>query len=385
LQSMSKGKVTRIAVITNIIPVYREGFYNRIFSRRDIDVRVYCQERIPGLNIESVHGKFQHRITLLRYLTMKRERLTWRFIPWRKVMVESDVIFIQGNPRLLSDALFATYLRILRKNVVLWTMVHSSRGNKLAEWIRILWLRIFRYIFVYTDVEVECLIKRGFKRKVILGMNNGLDQDEIDKAILQWPTSRLQGWRKAKGLEERTLVLSCARLESKNRFDLVVKALPRLVKHFPNLIWCVIGAGPEMDNLKSMATAAGLAEHVHFVGELICETELAPWFLSSEIFVHPEAVGLSIIHSFGYGLPAIIGDNPNAHGPENSAFEKGRTGWAFHEKNASHLANTIIGLLNENDVRRNMKSHVYKIAREKFNVDVMVERFVQIAKRAESD
>ena len=375
-------KILKIAIVVNIIPNYREGFYDRLFSRKDLLVKVYCQDRIPGMNLKTIHNKYPNNVKLLKYFSAKREKLSWQFIPWREVLIGYDVVFVEGNPRNLSHAILASYLRLFRKKVVLWTMAHSFRGYALTENLRLLWSRIFDSLFVYTDAEVDFLRRKGFKNNYIVSMNNGLDQKNIDATILMWPEKRLQEWRIAHKLENRTLLLSCARLEQKNRFDQVVRALPTIIKHIPTILWCVIGSGSELNRLKNAVNADCLFKHVHFVGELYCEKELAPWYLSSEIFLHPAAAGLSILHAFGYGLPVVINDNKYAHGPEYGAFEQARTGWTFHENNVRHLSETIINLLNDDEARKSMKSYVHKVTREKYNVDVMVERFVQIAKIA---
>jgi glycosyltransferase involved in cell wall biosynthesis len=261
-------------------------------------------------------------------------------------------------------------------------MAHSFRGNALTENVRLLWSHIFDFLFVYTDAEVDFLRRKGFTENYIVGMNNGLDQKNIDAAILMWPQTRLQEWRIARNLESHSLLLSCARLEPKNKFQQFVLALPAIVDRVPSLLWCVIGSGPEQAELESMVNTAGLAKHVRFVGELYKEAELAPWFLSSEIFVQPAAVGIGIMHAFGYGLPVVTHGNPERHGPEYAAFERELTGRNFHEGDIQHLSETVIKLLHDSDARSSMKSYVHKVAREKYNVDVMVERFVQIAKRA---
>lgn len=283
----------KIAIITNVIATYRQGFYDRLFSRKDLRVKVYCQDRIPGMNINTIHHQYPNNVRLLKYLSANREKLAWQFVPWKEILNGYDVVFVGGNPRVLSDALFASLLRLFRKKMVLWTMAHSFRDNPFTENVRLLWSRIFDFILVYSDAEAEYLRHRGFNNNFILGMNNGLDQKIIDANILMWSERGLQEWRVAHNLERHTLLLSCARLEQKNRFDQVVQAMPTIIKHFPNILWCVIGSGPELNCLRNAVNVASLDKHVHFVGGLYSEKDLAPWFLSSEIFLHQQPRGLA--------------------------------------------------------------------------------------------
>lgn len=374
--------IIKVAIITGVMPSYSEGFYNRLLSRKDLLVKVFCQENIPGVNLKTIHHKYPRNVQLLKFYSAKQERLSWQFIPWKEILTDYDVVFVAGNPRNLSHALLASLLKLCRKKVVLWTMAHSFRGNALTENIRLLWSSIFDFLLVYTDAEVEFLRQKGFRNNYIVGQNNGLDQKIIDAAILSWPQSRLQEWRIAHGIDNRTLLLSCARLEAKNKFHQIIEALPAIINRVPNLLWCIIGSGTEQKKLESMVNTAGLVNHVRFVGELYNEEYLAPWFLSSEILVHPAAIGLGLLHAFGYGLPAVVHGSSNLHGPEFAAFEPELTGLNFRKDDIQHLSETILKLLNDNDSRSNMRKYVQKVARDDFNVDIMVDRFVHIAKRA---
>jgi glycosyltransferase involved in cell wall biosynthesis len=372
----------KIAIITNIIPSYREGFYDRLFARKDLFVKVYCQDYIPGMNIRTIHEKYYENVQLLKFVSAKREKIVWQFLPWKEILCEYDVIFVGGNPRVLSHAFLATYLQLFGKKVVLWTTAHSFRANLVTEKLRLLWSRIFDFIFVYTDVEVAYLRNKGFMNNFILGMNNGLDQKMIDATILKWPESRAKRWRQSQGVENRTLLLSCARLDEKNKFGLVVEALPLMIAQIPDLIWCVIGDGDDKIKLESIVNEAGLSNYVRFVGEVYVEDELAPWFLSSHVFVHPAAIGLSLLHSFGYGLPVVTHGRSELHGPEYAAFEPDITGRNFSIGDHQRLAETVMKLLQDRTALVNMNNYVFKVAREKYNVDVMVERFVEIARKA---
>ena len=383
LKIYMSAKVLKIAIITNAIPVYRKGFYDRLFRRDDIEVKVYCQDNIPGMNFISTQDQYPENVKIVKCLSAKKEKIVWQYLPWREIINEFDVVFVSGNPRIVSDLLFGSYLKLINKKVVLWTMAHSFRGSKFTEGIRLLWSRIFPIIFVYTDKEVEFLRDKGFKNHYILGMNNGLDQNRIDQAILLWPEEKLQVWKASKGFTNRTVIVSSARLESKNKFELVLKSIPQIVKKIPNLLWCLVGSGFEEENLKKMATEIGIENHISFVGELYDEEKLAPYFLSSQLFIHPAAIGLSMMHAFGYGLPVIIHGQAHLHGPEYGAFTDGLTGKNFIYGDINSLSDKIIEMINAPEERKKIKENVKKIVREQYNVDVMVERFITIARKAQ--
>ncbi len=375
-------KPLKIGIVLNILPSYRGGFYDIIFKKKEVDVTVYAQNKIPGMNLNLIHDHYPDNVKLVKFICAKREKICWQFLPFYEIFTKYDVVFVDGNPRQVSHFVIATLLRLFRKKVVLWTMAHSYRGFAPTENLRLFWSRIFKFIYVYTDAEVAFLREKGFKEQYIVGMNNGLNQKKIDNHISEWSKERLENWKIKKGLQDNQILLSCSRLDPKNRYDLIIEALPLILEKNPNVVWCVIGKGIEEEKLKALVSEKGLKDNVNFVGEVYAESDLAPWFLTAEIFIHPAAVGLSLLHSFGYGLPVITNGNKHLHNPEYAAFENGLTGLNYIENNYEDLANVVVQLLQDDDTRHQMKAYTQIIAREKYNSEVMANRFLDIVNKA---
>jgi glycosyltransferase involved in cell wall biosynthesis len=213
-------------------------------------------------------------------------------------------------------------------------------------------------------------------------MNNGLDQDRIDAAAAAWDDQRLVDWRRSQAVEGRTQVLSCARLEPKNRFDTWLAAMPAVISRHPDLLWCVIGDGQERHALETQSRALGLAEHVRWLGTIVDEADLAPWFRSSQLLVHPAAIGLTLLHAFGYGLPVVTHSDPQAQMPEFGAFVEGETGLLYRRDDVASLADVVCRCLADESGRRRMALRAQRIAREEYNVQVMADRFAAMAKHA---
>jgi glycosyltransferase involved in cell wall biosynthesis len=373
-----KNNPLKIAIILNILPSYREGFYDILLEKKEFEVTIYTQKNIPGMNLNLIHDRYPNNVKLVNFFCAKREKIGWQFLPFYKIFTKYDVVVVDGNPRQVSHFFLATLLRVFRKKVVLWTMAHSFRGFAPTENLRLFWSKMFNYIFVYTDAEVEFLRKKGFGKQRIIGMNNGLNQRKIDSAIKEWDKDRLEKWFENEGLSNAILLLSCSRLDSKNKYELMIQSLPFILEKFPNLVWCIIGKGVEEKKLRELVHQYKLTDYVRFVGEIYGESNLAPWFLSAQLFIHPAAVGLSLLHAFGYGLPIITNGNKYLHNPEYAAFENGLTGLNYIENDIEDLAAVIIKLLQDEESIKKMKLYTQKIAREKYNSEVMVKRFSEI-------
>jgi glycosyltransferase involved in cell wall biosynthesis len=379
---MPGSRPVKVAVIAIALTHYRAPFYERLFARDDVDVRVFCQAAMHGSGLMLAHDRFPDRVRVVPAFSLRAERMVWQRLPWRSLLSEFDVIFVAGNPRLLSSVLLALAASARRRPVVIFGQAHTRGANRFTERLRLWWWRRFRHIFVYTDGEAARLKARGFDRHDVVGMNNGHDQRRIDAIAREWTPQRLAEWRARQGLAGRTLILSCARVEYKNRYDLWLEAMPALLRERPDLVWCVIGHGVERQALEQQAAALGVSGSILWVGTLPDDEAAAPWFLSSTLLVHPAGIGLTLMHALGFGLPVVTDDDRPRHSPEFDAFEDGRTGRLFPAGSVSGMADAVRRCLEDSGERARMAVRGRQLTRRTYNVDVMAERFAAMARRA---
>jgi len=368
----------KIAVIIDTIPSYRKGFYEALAARKDMKITVFCQSHLPGFNVNVVLQDVPVEVRHLHFWGLE-SRIVWQDLPVRQLWSSFDVVVLYGNPRFVSNVIWGTGLKWLGKPIVIWGQAHSYRANPNTERIRHRWWRVFDYFLVYTDMEVDYLRRcGGFDGKTIFGMNNGLDQQLIDKAHKQWTEVRLRDWQRDVGLVGKKVLLSVARLVAKNRFDLVIDALPRLVQKRPDLVWAVIGDGDMRESLEAKINSCGLQNNVRWLDAIYDELQLAPWFLSAQVLVHPAAIGLTLLHAFGYGLPVVTHSCREHHGPEFAAFIDGKTGLSFPEGNIELFHDAVDKLLSNDHLRSDIGNQVIDIARTQYNVQVMADRFAMV-------
>lgn len=378
------NKKPRVAIVTNVIANYRADFYRRIFENESFDITVFCQPSIPGMNLKTVHDQFADKVILVKSWGLAKEKLAWQFLPFWRLYKNYDVLFFYGNPRVLSNVAYSILYKLLGKKVVIWGQAHTAGANPKLEKIRLAWWRLFDYLFLYTDKEIDYLKSQGFRTQNMLGMNNGLNQEDIDAAKVQWPKRRLEEWQSQQDIENKTIILSCARLEPKNQFDLMIPVLKQLSQTNPQILWCVIGQGEQGSRLQAAVEQAGLTRHVRWLGAIYQECELAPWFLSSKILVHPGAIGLSLLHAFGYGLPVITHDDMHKQMPEIAAFENNGNGLLFNAGDAASLGETLRTLLIDPATLGRLSQTAQQTAKCQFNTRIMAQRFLQMASNTDS-
>lgn len=360
-------KTFKVAIIVNILPKYREGFYKQILKNKDLEINIFCQKNLP-VPIETVHKRFKTNVKLLKYFSFGNESLVLTYIPIFTLLKNYDIFMVEGNPRYISHFLFATLLLFLKKKVILWTMVHSSRNNKLRQFFRLQWSKLFKYLFVYTDYEKKLLRSNGFHKQIIYPMNNGLDLEAIDnvkKKIISFKPKK------------KLVFLSCARLLQKNRFDIAIKAFSELKKKY-DFKYILIGDGDQSVFLKSLVKHYQLENFVIFKGKIYDEKKLATYFLNSDCMIHPASIGLSLIHAFSYGLPVITHSNRMFHNPEFAAFKNNHTGFLFKMNDYKSLLKNIEKFFCNNNLRNKFKLNCYNIAKYKYNSYYMAQNFTNL-------
>jgi len=172
-------KRLRVAAATNVIPHYRQRFWELVHERGQLDVTLFCQTEWPGTGLHLVHDEVPQPVVPLHHWGDERH-LGWQHIPMSLLAGDFDVFYWMGAPRLLSTVLWATLQAKLGKPVVIGGQAHSASSNRWSEALRLRWWRSFKHLIVYTDSEEEYLRARGFADHYIRGMNNGLDQKRID-------------------------------------------------------------------------------------------------------------------------------------------------------------------------------------------------------------
>lgn len=160
-------------------------------------------------------------------------------------------------------------------------------------------------------------------------------------------------------------------LISRNKgLETVVRALPKIVKKHPDVMYVVLGnthpgviknSGEEYrDHLKTLANQLNVSKHLSFINKFVSEEELVDYLTATDIYVTPylnEAQITSGTLSYAVGAGAAIVSTPYWHATELLANNRGRL---FDFKNADALAESIIELLDQKRVLNELKENAYE-------------------------
>jgi glycosyltransferase involved in cell wall biosynthesis len=290
-----------------------------------------------------------------------------------------DVLVLGGNVR---HAQLQRTLRAARRAglpTLLWMHGLGRTRSPVAGWLRRRACAAASGAVAYSARVRVDLIAEGMDEHRVFVAPNGVDQEPVDRAIAAWTAdpARLPAFRREQGLEGRELLLAIGRLEPDKRQDLLVEALAMLASRRPQLLAAVIGKGSAQPALLELAAARGVAERIRWLGAIYAEDAIAPWALSAALLVHPGAIGLTVFHAFGFGLPIVTSDDRLAHGPEIDAITPGVNGVTVPAGDAAALAEAIGELLDDAARRAAMAEAARAAVRgpEGFSLDGMVRGF----------
>jgi len=144
------------------------------------------------------------------------------------------------------------------------------------------------------------------------------------------------------------LVLFVGRLRYYKGLHILLDAMPSVRCEL-----LIGGGGPERERLERQAAQLGIAERVHFLGD-IPDDELPALFHSADVFVMPahlraEALGLAQIEALASGLPCVSTELGTG---TSFANRHGETGLVVPPGDAPALAAALNALLADAELRR---------------------------------
>lgn len=132
--------------------------------------------------------------------------------------------------------------------------------------------------------------------------------------------------------------------------NLLLDALPLMLQASPEVRVLLVGGGPQEAALKAQATQLGIADKVIFSGR-VPHTEVQRYYDLVDVLVYPRlsmrltelVTPLKPLEAMAQGRVLVASDV----GGHKELIRDGETGVLFHAGDAAHLAEQVLGLLNE--------------------------------------
>ena len=228
--------------------------------------------------------------------------------------------------------------------------------------------RLYRLLTRYALKKAEVLIcdSELIKRELLqLGANpskiriiyNGIDTQKFKP-------QRVQGFKERLGIPEKVpVVISTRNLEPVYNVEMLIRAVPLVLEQEPQARFIIIGEGEQRDYLNSLASSLGVLDNVWFMG-WVSHDELPDYLASSDIYVSTslsDSTSLSLQEAMACEVAPVVTDLP----ANREWVNDGENGFIVPVNNSQKLAEKIIYLIKDEDIRRRFGKEGRKIIKKR--------------------
>lgn len=177
-------------------------------------------------------------------------------------------------------------------------------------------------------------------------------------------------------------LLYAGRLVEKKGVRYLIDALPIIAKAYPRVSLVIAGDGQESRRLQKKVSEEGLKDRVSFVGAVSNESLMAH-YRRADVVVFPSVVasggdregfGLVLVEALGCGCATVVTDLPAMA----DIVTDGKTGLVVPQKNAQRLAEGVIRLLNDPQLRARLGRAGRQHVLERFDWRIVASRYKRL-------
>jgi succinoglycan biosynthesis protein ExoA len=268
----------------------------------------------------------------------------------------------------------ANYFGTLAAKLSGRTRVVSCRRN-LGYWQSWRDLLLLRTINRWTEfviansiaVKEAVMMKEEVQAERIGVIYNGIDLQEFSNKLIPREEAK-----KRHGVTPQTpIVGTVSNLRPVKQLHIFLESALIISRRFPETKFFLVGEGPQRRELESLVGHLGLTDSVVFAGGT---GEVAPYLSAFDVGVlssSSEGFSNSILEYMLAGLPVVatsVGGNPEI-------IADGKNGYLVPPGNPRSLADKIILLLGEKELRTTLGQEALSTVRERFSLTRMLAQF----------
>ncbi len=381
---MFKKNSIRVLIVQQINRAYRVPLLKKLAARPDIDLTMIYGTNAPvqagdaGISISTKPLPFKAIGAPIEGIRWKGREVLWAGKALRILKQEFfDVVIVDYYTRLLSIWPMQSIQHRRDAGFILWGIGFHQHPTPLIDVVRKMMIKRTDALLLYSEKEKIKYHEMGVPLEKCFVTQNTVDIENIDAGIAGTSNQQIFECRKRIGSNEAAPVLMhIGRLAKNKRLDILINILPVLKKKWNQIQLVLIGEGPEMESLRKLAYERSVSDIVHFLGPITDHKFLAPWVLSSDLFVAPAQIGLMAPMCLVYGKTLVISDVPEHHGPELQAFIPNETGLSYTYGDVDGLINAINNLLEDPEKRKQFAAVGSYRVRKLMNSEQMLDAFL---------
>lgn len=346
-------------------------FTTNIDGERNLDVPLNSPQDIEGVNVTYYSLGFPRKFCYSRGLARALSENVSKF----------DIVHIHSvfrYPTFIAARLCRLYKKpyIINPFGVLNASMIKLRGC-LRKMIYI--QAIERYnlekatvIHVASEYERNNILSLGFNvsTKVV---PRGLDLEAYS------PFQPEEFIEKYPQLAEKKIILFLGRVNFQKGLDLLGLALEKVIEKRKDVILIIAGSDEKghADKAKKLFRRLGVVKHILFTGMLLEHSKISALH-SSDIFVLPsygESFAIAALEAMACKLPVVITDRVGLY-PDVKEYNAG----IVTECNSNNIADAILRLLDNEDLRKTMGENGRRLVENRFTLDKVTDRMITVYK-----
>lgn len=174
----------------------------------------------------------------------------------------------------------------------------------------------------------------------------------------------------------RRVLLSVSRLIPTKGIELNICAIKQLIKKYEDLLYLVIGDGPDRAKLEELTRDLGLANHVVFIGHVPHEIVMK-YMANCDVFTLPswqETFGLVYVEAMAHAKPVVAVQKQGVDG----IVIHGKNGLLVKPRDIDSLVEALDFLLSHPEEARTMGERARKLVLEHYTWEKNAEKTIQV-------
>lgn len=179
--------------------------------------------------------------------------------------------------------------------------------------------------------------------------------------------------------EQNKIILAVGRMVPYKGFDQLLSAWKNLLSTHPEFNdWklVLIGDGPEFPNLTEWSSKNIPEKNILFTGSCN-DASKKNWMKKSTVFVLSsvsiaETFGISLLESFGMGLPAVVSNLP---GGVQKLSRNGECGIVFNSTSADSLSNALLSMIQSTTLREKAGKNNLEFAQDFYSENQLIQHY----------
>lgn len=345
------------------------------------EIHIVTADVLGATDHDSTHPNTVHRLTLRRHRWLRPESLGM----YAKLLAASAVLGFRYRfdavhaGRVLPEGLVAWFVaRLIRRPLLIY-----AHGEELTTWRQPMKMRAMLWTYRHADLVVanseftrDQLVERGVPLGKVALVYPGVDVHRFRPGL---PYGDLRAGIGV--LEGEALIVTVGRLSRRKGFDQVVRAMPILLQRGLAVHYAVIGIGEDLDYLRTLAAQLGVAERVHFIGQ-VSPADLPRWYNAADVVTMPnreidgdtEGFGMVFVEAAACAKPTVAG----LAGGTGAAVIDGLTGLRVDGESTEAVADALARVLEDPELGKELGESGHARALREFSWQRVAEKTRQL-------